>query len=120
MNVEDKIADAKKREEKENEINRQPISNAIAELLGNFKYKHGKIAIRKDKDSGNKFIVIAVITRYWSENESAVKKFNNTRVKSATINWWMQNPFPDSPVYYYKWEIPLYLVDEAILEAVKK
>jgi len=49
-----------------------------------------------------------------------VKKFNNRRVKGATMNWWRQSRFPDELSDVYRWEIPLYLVDEAILEAVKK
>jgi len=42
MDVEETIAEAKKREE-ENKINKKIISNAIIELFTNFKYKHGSI-----------------------------------------------------------------------------
>jgi len=119
MNAEDKIADSKKREEEENKINRQIISNAIADLLSNFNYTCGSIK----KTKTEKYLKIFVETGAWSENEKAVKNFNETRVEGATIAWFRDIDNCDFNEYgckEYKWEIPLYLVDEAILEAVKK
>jgi len=114
MNVKDKIADAKKREEEENKINRQIISNAIVDLLSNFKYTYG--SIKKTKSGG--YLELFVKTGFWSENEKAVKKFNSTRFKGATMKWWLR--VVNDRERSYEWDIPLFLVDEAILEALKK
>jgi len=110
MDVENKIAEAKKREEEENEMNKKIISNAIIELFTNFKYKHG--SIEKTKSKG--YLEIYVETGLWSENEKAVKKFNSTKFKGATMKWWLVASTEEG---HYLWDIPLYLVDDEIVNA---
>jgi len=118
MDVKDETDDVRKIEE-EKKIDMEIISKAIADLLSNFKYTYGSIK----KTKSEKYLKIFVETGAWSENEKAVKKFNETRFEDATIAWFRDIAnceFNEYGCKEYKWEIPLYLVDEAILEAVKK
>ena len=110
MDLKEKIAEAKKKEEEENKINKKIISNAIIELFSNFKYMHG--SIEKTKKKG--YLELFVDTGFWSENEKVVKKFNNTKFNGATMKWWCISQEGDS---YYMWDIPLYLVDDDIINA---
>jgi len=86
------------------------ISKAIADLLSNFKYTYGSIK----KTKSEKYLKIFVETGLWSENEKAVKKFNSTKFKGATMKWWLVE-YPEEGRYL--WDIPLYLVDDEIVNA---
>jgi len=65
--------------------------------------------LKKTKTKG--YLEIYIETGLWSENEKAVKKFNSTKFKGATMNWWLVE-YPEEG--HYLWDIPLYLVDDEI------
>jgi len=118
MDVEEKIANAKRREEEENKINREIISKAILDLLTNFKYTYGTIKKHKNGD----YLNIFVNTGGWSDNKRAVKKFNETQFKGATMSWFRDEVDEDCDsdeydCYKYEWNIPLELVNRDIVNA---
>jgi len=123
MNVKDmksKIFKGMKKEEEENKINKEIISDAIVELFSTFRRSYGTIrkVIREDS------LKIFVKTGGWYYNEKAVKKFNETAFRGATVEWFRKATedcdYDEYDCDEYEWDIPLFLVDDAVIENVRK
>jgi len=96
----------KERKEKEsNEIDKQILSKALADLFSAYDEEYGKI--KKFKRDGN--LIIEAITGGWSGNEEAIRKFNSTKFGSVTIKWWFLTKWERGG--YFRWEIPLFYIE---------
>jgi len=92
---------------KNDENDKEILTNALLELFATYNQNYGSIKKLKRKNS----LIIVATTGGWSENEEAIAKFNKTKFGGvATIEWWFLREWKRGG--YFRWEIPLFLVEK--------
>jgi len=90
---------------------RAALNAAILDLFSTYNTEYGSIKKFKRKNKRGNNLVIVARTGGWSDNEEAITKFNKTKFGNiATIAWWFLQEWKRGG--YFKWEIPLFLVEE--------
>jgi len=95
-----------KKEAKEIESDKQIIQKALLDLFSEYNTNYGKI--KKFKRKGN--LIVEASTGGWSENEEAIRKFNETKLDPADISWWFLYEWKRGG--YCKWRIPLFFIED--------
>ena len=95
-----------KNDEADYNKDKEVIKNAISNLFNMYNTNYG--SIKKFKRGNN--LIITAITGGWSENEEAIEKFNKTKFEPANIEWWFLYEWKRGG--YFKWKIPLFLVED--------
>jgi len=78
---------------------------AISNLFNNYNIEHGSIKKFKIGDT----LVIIASTGGWSDNEVIIRQFNGMQFHGAPIRQWFLTHQTQG---YFRWDIPLYLVNK--------
>jgi len=89
------------------------LYSAISNLFNNYNIEHGSI---KKFKIGNTLVIIAS-TGGWSDNEVAIRQFNGTQFHGAPIRQWF---LTHQTLDYFRWVIPLYLINKLDFETVNE